>query len=343
MQTLKVCAQKEYDVIISSGLKDIESKIKPLIKGEKIAVISDDNVYSLFGTAVKKVFSEYSITDCIIKAGEKSKDITNYATIMNALAKDKFSKKDTIITLGGGVVGDLGAFVASTYMRGITLIAMPTSLLADVDSSVGGKTAINLTEGKNLCGTFYQPDAVYINLEFLKTLPYREIKSGLGEILKYSFLDKNLSFDIKNITEQTIFNCLKIKAGIVEKDEFESGKRKLLNLGHTVGHAIEKLSDFSLSHGECVAKGIKAALIISRQYYDLDEQALKDFEKKAYKADIDLSVCYSANEIAKKIESDKKGDAKSVDFILIDGCGLPQIVKLSIKNIRDYLENGYKN
>lgn len=337
MRTLKIFASKKYDITVTSGLENFSDAVMPLFAGKKVALISDDNVFDRFGEKVKKKLVGKEVHSYVIKAGEKSKDAKNYIRLLNCLASDGFTRKDAVITLGGGVVGDLGAFVASTYMRGIALVAMPTSLLAAVDSSVGGKTAINLEKGKNLCGTFYQPSAVYVNLDFLEGLPQREINSGLGEVIKYTFLDKNLSYN-GQITEDLIYDCLKIKANIVEKDEFEGGQRKLLNFGHTVGHAIEKLSDFSLSHGECVLKGIGAALEISRLHYGLSDETFSGYLDKLKRAETDLSYGYSPSEIAKVIENDKKGNGESVDCVLINKNGDPEIVNLKTEKIKGYLE-----
>ena len=216
-------------------------------------------------------------------------------------------------------------------MRGIGLYAFPTSLLAMTDSSLGGKTAINLKRGKNLCGTFYQPKGVYVCTAFLDTLPQREMLCGYGEIIKYAFLSDRITLeDIKgDITEKLIADCLKIKAEIVEADEKENGKRKLLNLGHTVGHAIERLSGFTLSHGECVIKGLYAALKMSEKHFGLDKKTVDAALEIISARGHNLKVGFSADEIISAAISDKKSFAEGFDVVLINQELKGEIVRLS--------------
>ena len=199
MQTIHLSASKNYDIVVSYGKQDF-SKAKQVLKGKKVAIITDSNVDRLHGDYFDFLKREYEVHKIVISAGEKEKNGQNFLSLINTLAELGFTRKDTVITFGGGVIGDLGAFVASTYMRGIGLVAVPTTLLSMVDSSVGGKTAIDIPAGKNLCGTFYQPDFVYVDLDFLKTLPEREISCGMGEIIKYVFIsDKIVKNDLKKI------------------------------------------------------------------------------------------------------------------------------------------------
>lgn len=338
MKEIKVKASKEYVITIADDFSAFYGRVKPLLTGDRAAVIFDENTYALYKNAIDKKLLGVEIFEYVIPAGEKSKNAENYISLLNRLAEDGFTRKDTVITFGGGVVGDLGAFVASTYMRGITLIALPTSLLSMVDSSVGGKTAINLKKGKNLCGTFYQPSAVYINLGFLKSLPEKEVKCGLGEILKYKYLAKNPEdINAERINEKLIYECLKIKAAIVEEDETESDKRKLLNLGHTFGHGIEKASDYTVSHGECVAKGLYYALMLSKNYYGYGEETMKEYESAAKKCGIDVYSEYNVKDLIKIMESDKKRNGDKIDFILIDKDKKPRIAAIPVGDIERYL------
>ena len=338
MRILKVKTKPIYNVYITDGALKIKETLSPLISGEKTAVLYDENTFGLYGKFLSQTFNDKKLFSYVIKAGENSKNAENYFSLLNKLAIDGFTRKDTLIAFGGGVVGDLGAFVASTYMRGIKLIAMPTTLLAMVDSSVGGKTAINLDKGKNLCGTFYQPSAVFINTEFLKTLPEREIKCGLGEILKYRYLSKKPSdITVDNIDEKLIYNCLKIKAGIVSKDEKEKNERKLLNFGHTFGHAIEKASLFSLSHGECVAKGISFAIKLSYKYFGYNNDFLTEYEKLALSCGVDISCDFNVKELLKIAYSDKKRNGDKIDFVLINKKKKPVIVPISIEKAEKLL------
>ena len=237
------------------------------------------------------------------------------------------------------MVGDLTGFVAATYMRGITYIQAPTSLLSFVDSSVGGKTAINLQEGKNLVGSFYQPSLCYINVSAVKTLPEREILCGYGEIVKCAYLSETVSFDLikHGSLEDIIYACLKVKASIVSEDEFESGKRALLNLGHTIGHAIETLSSFSISHGLSVAKGIGKIIEISRKYYGLKKEVVDKLYNLLKAFPFDLKIDFSDSDIADKILSDKKVKNGYVNFVLIKDVGDVRIEKIAISEIKNIL------
>ena len=267
MKQINVKASKNYTITVDRAFENFKAQVLPLIKGNVVAVITDTNVEPLYYAQLESLLTGKTVCKFVIPAGEENKNAENYISLVNALAKAGLSRKSTVIGLGGGVVGDMSAFVASTYMRGVSYIAIPTTLLSMVDSSVGGKTGIDLDSGKNLLGTFFQPDTVYINLDFLNTLPEREVKSGLGEIMKYAFIDSRITpSDLQNINyEDLIVKSLEIKRDIVERDERESGDRMLLNFGHTIGHAIEKLYDYKVSHGECVLKGMAYAIELSEK------------------------------------------------------------------------------
>ncbi len=339
MQKISVNASKKYDITVTKGSSNFRDVIKGLIKGRKVAIITDENVEKYHGNYFDSLLTDYAVFKKVIPAGEKEKSGENFLALINFLAENKFTRADTVITFGGGVIGDLGAFVASTYMRGIGLIAVPTTLLSMVDSSVGGKTAIDIPAGKNLCGTFYQPDAVYIDTEFLSTLPEREIMSGFGEIIKYAFLSSTVSQEdlALPVSEELIAKCLIIKRDIVEEDEKEGGLRKLLNLGHTVGHAIEKLSDYSLSHGDCVVKGISMAIKVSATLYELSEAEISKMHSLLSSFGHDLTVNYDLDEIISVIKSDKKSGAESVDFVTVKDIGSPAIEKISFDKLKGLL------
>ncbi len=335
MLKLDVKTSSNYTVTIDSSLKSFEETIKPLLIGKKIAVICDENVKKLHIKSLKQALRGEDCYFITIKSGEHSKNTKNFINLVNKLALLSFTRSDVVITFGGGVVGDLGALVASTYMRGITLIAMPTTLLSAVDSSVGGKTAVNLAYGKNLLGTFYQPKAVFINTEYLNTLPEREILSGYGEIIKYAFLDNSISiYDAKCASYETlIYKSLKIKSKIVSLDEKEGNLRKILNLGHTFGHAIESLSSFTISHGECVVKGIKLAIDFSKKYYGLSDECVKKMYELLSVKGHNLDVGYSLNDVVKQVYSDKKRQNNSVSFITIKDIGNVKIEDVLIENL----------
>ena len=333
-----ISASKDYSVIIKDDLSCLKEHVKSL-SGEKVAIIMDSNVFALYDGVLDDAFFGKEIYRYEFKSGEDSKNAENYINILNFLAEKGFKRKDTIVAFGGGVVGDLAGFVAGTYMRGINLIMIPTTLLSMVDSSVGGKTAINLKSGKNLAGVFNQPSLVYISLAFLKTLPKREILSGMGEVIKYAFIGDTISYDdIKNgINKELIYKCVQIKAEIVSKDERESGERKLLNLGHTVGHAIEKAGNYLISHGECVLLGIKKAIKISQIVNGLTDENAKKAEELLELSGSKLSISFDKNELFTFIKSDKKGQGEKVDFVLLNNKLKSEIKSLNLKDIYDLL------
>lgn len=323
MNVIRVNASRTYDVTVTDSWNGLLPTVKKVATGKKIAIITDENVAKLYLNEVCKLLSEYEIFIHTVPAGESSKCLAEYGKIIEELAENSFRRDDAVISLGGGVVGDLSAFVASTYMRGIKLIALPTTLLSMIDSSVGGKTAINLSVGKNLCGTFYQPFAVYINTATLATLPTREILCGKGELVKYAILDGRISAgDIdKYDTPEVISKCVSIKKEIVEQDEYDDGKRGLLNLGHTVGHAVEKLSEFTVPHGICVLKGLYAIADISKKIFNTSDNDYREVIALLEKVEVDGDLPFSAEEIIREIAVDKKSDKDGINLVLIKKVG----------------------
>lgn len=265
MNIITVKASKEYQVIIGNDLlSEIDLFCRQVAAPDKIAIISDSNVWPIYGANVQTVLTNAGFQICVyvLPAGEESKNGQRYLEILNFLAENKVTRSDLLIAIGGGVVGDITGFCAATYLRGVSYIQVPTSLLAMVDSSVGGKTAIDLPAGKNLAGAFYQPSLVLCDLKTLNTLPRDIFADGCAEVIKYSVLfDKPLfehlltngvDFD----RESVISRCVSLKRDIVVNDEFDRGQRQLLNLGHTIGHGIELSSNFQISHGKAVAIGM---------------------------------------------------------------------------------------
>jgi 3-dehydroquinate synthase len=270
MRTINVKASTEYSVKIGSRLlPDLGSEIASVVKGKNTVIVSDTNVWPIYGesTEYKLRNSGFTASHFIIPAGEQSKNADTYLQLLAFLADQQLDRNDCIIALGGGVVGDLAGFAASTYLRGIGYIQVPTSLLAMVDSSVGGKTAINLPEGKNLVGAFYQPKLVICDISLLNTLPHPEFIDGCAEVIKYGILYDQILFEtlerdgLQFDREEVIAKCIEWKAKVVAQDEFDTTTRQMLNLGHTFGHAIEKESKYTISHGKAVAVGIS---LISR-------------------------------------------------------------------------------
>ena len=265
MTTIPISASRPYDVQIGGGLlPTLGEKAAALCKGRTACIVSDDTVAALYEKTARTSLEEagFTVHTSVFPHGEESKCGENFLKLLGFLARCHLTRSDLLIALGGGVTGDLTGFAAACYLRGVKYIQVPTTLLAMVDSSVGGKTAIDLPEGKNLCGAFYQPVLVLCDTDTLQTLPDDIFRDGCAEVIKYGVLGDRELFDklkvthAKNQLDYVVSTCVDMKRAIVEDDEFDTGRRQLLNLGHTLGHAIEKNSDFTLSHGQCVAIGM---------------------------------------------------------------------------------------
>ena len=272
MTTVTVSASKEYDILIGSGLlAQAGSKIAALGKIRTAAVVSDSNVWPLYGVRLCRSLEEAGIKALpfVVPAGEQSKSGTGYLQLLNFLARSQLTRSDCLVALGGGVVGDLTGFAAATYLRGLRYVQIPTSLLAAVDSSVGGKTAIDLEAGKNLAGAFWQPSLVLCDTDTLRSLPRSVFRDGCAEVIKYAILyDPDLFRQLQASgpefdRESVIARCVTLKRDVVMEDEFDTGARQKLNLGHTIGHGIEAESRFTVSHGQAVAMGTVIAARIS--------------------------------------------------------------------------------
>ena len=265
MTTIPISASKPYDVQIGGGLlPTLGEKAAALCKGRTACIVSDDTVAALYEKTARTSLEKagFTVHTYVFPHGEESKCGENFLKLLGFLAQCHLTRSDLLIALGGGVTGDLTGFAAACYLRGVKYIQVPTTLLAMVDSSVGGKTAIDLPEGKNLCGAFYQPVLVLCDTDTLQTLPDDIFRDGCAEVIKYGVLGDRELFDklkdthAKNQLDYVVSTCVDMKRAIVEDDEFDTGRRQLLNLGHTLGHAIEKNSNFTLSHGQCVAIGM---------------------------------------------------------------------------------------
>ena len=333
-QTLNVHLNKEYKIILSDeSLETLQEDIFESSQGQKKLFVVSEKVFKLY----KKIFRLTKENTFILPDGEKEKNIKNYLAIIQKAGSMNLTRDDVIIALGGGVTGDIAGFAASTYMRGIDYIQIPTTLLSMVDSSVGGKTAIDLKEAKNLIGTFYQPKAVFININFLKTLDNRQFRSGLGEILKYALLEESCKegqglylfeyltlgcekvFDKDPLTiTRIIEHCLNLKISIVTQDEKEYGLRRILNLGHTYAHALETISKYrKYTHGEAVVQGLFFILkyayskkLITYSYYRLSTELL---DKYGFKEEL---LKYSKDELISVMKQDKKAAQDKIRFIV---------------------------
>lgn len=258
-----------YDINIGHGHAENLRKVTEKYKGKNLALFSDEKVYGLYKDHIGEVFKGFKLSYFTFPQGEESKSLKVYQEALSFLSANNFSRSDLILAFGGGVTGDLAGFVASTYLRSIDFISIPTSLLAMVDSSVGGKTGLNLGSLKNQVGSFYFPSHVHIDGLYLETLDQEEIKSGLGEIIKYSLLeDPSIFTDLYQKHpdyQDLVYKSLKVKLNFVRGDERDKGKRQYLNLGHTLGHGIESLSAYKIPHGQAVAIGILKMCQISER------------------------------------------------------------------------------
>lgn len=332
-----------YDIVIQDGFGNLADSFSKLsVSGRKLCIITDSNVGKIYAKSVQSELEKTNNQVFIytFEAGEKNKTLDVVSDVYEFLIQNKFDRKDMLVALGGGVVGDLTGFAAATYLRGIDFIQIPTSLLAQVDSSIGGKTGVDFRAYKNMVGAFHQPKMVYINLSTLKSLSVRLFNSGFGEIIKHGLIkdksyyqwlrynvDKIKSLDIATLEEMIAISC-KIKTNVVEIDPTEQGDRALLNFGHTLGHAIEKLMNFELFHGECVALGMIAALEISRNRGYITEDELQDaltmFQLYEFPMSVDGITIEDVISISK---NDKKMDADQIKFILLHEIGYAYIDK----------------
>lgn len=346
MDTVRVkLKERSYDICIGSNiLSDIGSRLKPLKTSPKTAIISNPTVFKLYGRKVRDSIKRagFNVKTVIVPDGEKYKDINTVQKIYGELLKHRLDRKSALIALGGGVIGDITGFVASTYMRGIDYIQVPTTLLAQVDSSVGGKTGVNHGLGKNMIGTFYQPRLVWVDIDTLKTLPERELLAGLAEVIKYGVIwDKKL-FDFlednqrkifylhKDVISRIVTRSCEIKAAVVSKDEREAGLRAVLNYGHTVGHAIETVTKYKkFLHGEAVAIGMNIEARLAEmagllKIHDmLRIQALIGSFCLPSEAPNNLNI----NSLMASMQLDKKAVAGELKFILPEKIGKARIQK----------------
>ena len=340
-KSITVNSQKKYQVIIGKGILDNIYELSKDFLGEKVALITDDIVDSLYSNKVINTLESQGKTvfKFVMSNGEKSKNMDTLYKIVRFLAQNEFTRKDTIIALGGGVVGDISGFSASVYLRGINYIQVPTTLLAQIDSSVGGKTAIDIPEGKNLVGAFYQPSLVVVDIDTLSSLPNAVYLDGMGEGVKYALLDAKI-FDIVNKKDfdilEFVYACIKYKADIVEMDEFEKHERKLLNLGHTIAHGIEILSDFNISHGKAVSMGLKIITQTSFNRGLITQKEKCDILSMLDNTIGNIDCPFDLFDILKIALVDKKRKGNSITLVMIGGIGKPILKDLPVSELTEY-------
>lgn len=351
MKRVEVAASGKYEVLIGSGLLTQAGELirRVLPRAEKIAVISESTVWPLYGEALRARLggAGFEVAWYVLPAGEASKNGGSFLKILSFLAENRLTRSDAVVALGGGMVGDIAGFAAASYLRGVACVQIPTTLLADVDSSVGGKTAIDLPVGKNLAGAFCQPALVLCDHDTLKTLPGGVFTDGCAEVIKYGILrdpelfahleQKGKDFDLEYVIER----CVSIKRDYVCADEFDNGLRRQLNLGHTLGHAVEANSNFQLSHGSSVAIGTAVvARACAARGVCPDECAgrivalLEGFGLPT-KTDADIDALYS------HMLSDKKRLGGAVNLIVPEEIGRCRVLPLPVEDAREFMKAGF--
>lgn len=347
MKTVKVSTGRPYDIIIERGLINECGKfVRMVTDAGKAVVVTDTNVEKYYAKKVVASLKEngFDVEVFVFEAGEQSKKLSTIEKMYDCFADFRMSRKDIVVALGGGVTGDMAGFAAATYMRGIEFVQIPTSLLAQVDSSVGGKTGVDIKQGKNLVGAFWQPNLVIIDPDTLKTLPQDFINDGMAEIIKYGcIMDKELFDTLENrnamdIIDDIIFTCVSIKRDVVNADERESSMRMLLNFGHTLGHSLEKIYNFSgLSHGQAVAIGMVMITRATDKAGITEPGTAKKIEEVCRKYNLPVSDNASVEEIAEICAGDKKSSGDSVNLVLLREIGTSFTQKTKLADLANFI------
>ena len=326
-----------YPIYFEEDFSNLSQVLKDeQMEGRRICVVADSNTAALYGETVQKELSMAAaeVLMFVFSAGEPNKNLDTVKDLYRFLIQHEIDRTGILAALGGGVTGDLTGFGAATYLRGIDFIQIPTTLLAQVDSSVGGKTGVDFEQYKNMVGAFHQPRLVYMNLSTLRTLPPKEFSCGMGEVIKTGLIcDKDFFQYVQNcqakvsqmdlsVLASMVRRCCTIKAGVVERDPREKGERALLNLGHTIGHAVEKLKDFQLLHGQCVAIGLVAAAFISMKRGLLTENEYQQIRTgcELYRLPAHVNGL-DPQKVLAATKKDKKMEQGTIKFILMNGIG----------------------
>lgn len=348
MKKVHVNASKEYDVLIGNNLlSECGRLIGGILPKGRTAIISDDKVFPLYGETVKNSLEEngFLVETFIFPNGEKSKNISTYTKILEFLAKKGLTRSDFIVALGGGVTGDMAGFAAASYLRGIKFVQIPTTFLAAIDSSVGGKTGVNLETGKNLVGAFWQPSLVICDTDTFQTLDNDTFSDGTAEAVKYGMIKEpelllKLSGDFKTEINDIVETCVTIKRDVVAEDEFEGGVRKLLNFGHTVGHGVEKCSGYSITHGHGVAIGMSIVTRAAEEFGICQKGMSKKLDELLTRCGLPTKSPYSAEELYKVALSDKKRSGDSITVVLPETDGKCILKKITLDELLEYIKKG---
>ena len=341
METIKVKVEKEYDVLVGNGLLKDSGKYIAAADGaiQKTMIVSDTNVAKLYMAELRDSLEKagFEVYEFVFEAGEQNKKLDTVAQILGTLASNAFTRTDAVVALGGGVVTDTAGFAASIFLRGIKVFQIPTSLLAQVDASVGGKTGVDLEQGKNLVGSFYQPSLVIIDTDLLSSLDGTPFTEGMAEVIKYAFISdeglyekllKKVGKDSPELTE-IVARCVSIKADVVSQDEHDNGLRQLLNFGHTIGHVIEKRSNFTVSHGFAVAMGMERISRTSKIHEPLVEML------KLYELPYDNPI--TPEQIMQGVMNDKKKRGCKITAVFVEKIGCGELRPMEMQEFGRYL------
>lgn len=354
MKNIQVKASRTYEVLIGRDiLQDAGKHIAQVIKPCRCCIITDDIVADLYAEQLRASLEKagFEICQYVFPSGEASKNLTTYSQILEYMASENLTRTDIVVALGGGVTGDMAGFAAASYLRGIEFVQIPTTLLAAVDSSVGGKTGVNLESGKNLVGAFWQPSLVLCDCNTFKTLSPALMLDGISEAIKYgaivdaeffTFMTSGDIFSDENL-EEIVCHCVRIKSEIVEQDETETGLRKLLNFGHTIGHAIEKCSHYEISHGHAVAIGM---LIVARASDKLGyskENCALPIENGLKKYNYSLACPYTPSELTAVALNDKKRAGQSITLVLPSIIGECYLQKINVSELEHFIALGMES
>ena len=349
MTTVTVRASRPYEVTIGRGLLDtVGRQAAGQWKGRSAAVVSDSTVAPLYLNRVKDSLERagFQVHSFVFPAGEDQKNGGTYLKLLEFLAARRLTRADGLIALGGGVVGDLAGFAAATFLRGIGFLQLPTTLLAAVDSSVGGKTAIDLTNGKNLAGAFYQPQAVLCDLDTLDTLPAEVFADGCAEVIKYgmigdpALLARLETVDFRADPEELVARCVAQKRDLVEQDEFDTGARQLLNLGHTLGHGVEACSGYTVSHGRAVSIGMTLVTRAAVAFGRCPAEVLPRLRRLLERYGLPDATAYSAQALYEKTLSDKKRSGDTISLVVPIAWGASQLVRIPVSELPAWIERG---
>ena len=342
---------KKYNIYVERGLfAHAGEMIRSVLKSKKAYVLSDDTVFSIYGARLVESLqkSGFDVYQYVIPHGEASKSAQNLIGFLNCMARERITRSDCVIALGGGVVGDLAGFAAAVYLRGIPFVQIPTTLLAMVDSSVGGKTAIDLDEGKNLAGAFWQPSMVICDPDMLSTLPADIFADGCAEVIKYGMISDKQLFDrlhgpIDHQISDVIRMCINDKRTLVEADEKDNGVRRLLNLGHTVGHAIEACSDYAVSHGSAVSIGMVIITRAAEKRGICPRGTLKALLELLAAYSLPVECEFSAGELTAVATADKKREGDLIDLVVPFDVADSRLMKIPVNEIEDFIQMGLED